>query len=274
MPRPASISSLSVTPATGSVGTTFSVSISATGRKPIDYTYRWRLDGTNIPGATAATFVSTQPGELSVKVTATNNWGTDSQVSAPVTVTPASFPPGKHGAPDNFRHRPGRTDLEGVERRRVVRLSGSDPDAELAAERIEHRGCDRSAICSAGRGCRQQPSPQGLGDQQRREHCCEKRYNCCSCAFSTGGKCARYQPEHGRSRPVVHGRGERGWQPGRDDRPAVVRRWRGHRRRHGHDLCGSLCRIPDGPADRNEQPGQCQSGKCRGLGHAGAGRPG
>jgi DNA-binding beta-propeller fold protein YncE len=56
-------------------------------RAPRTFTYQWQLDGSDIPGATSASFAFTDPGDYTCTVTATNHAGSRSLTSAAVTVT-------------------------------------------------------------------------------------------------------------------------------------------------------------------------------------------
>ena len=56
-------------------------------RSPRTFAYAWQLDGSDIPGATASSFVFTEPGDYSCRVTAANQAGSSSQTSAAFTVT-------------------------------------------------------------------------------------------------------------------------------------------------------------------------------------------
>jgi DNA-binding beta-propeller fold protein YncE len=62
-------------------------------RAPRSFTYQWRKDGSDIAGATQATYTPTSPGEYSCRVTATNQAGSTSQTSAPRTVSETPPPP-------------------------------------------------------------------------------------------------------------------------------------------------------------------------------------
>jgi PKD domain len=56
-------------------------------RAPRSFAYQWQLDGTDIPGATAASFTFTEAGDYTCRVTASNHAGSSSQTSAAATVT-------------------------------------------------------------------------------------------------------------------------------------------------------------------------------------------
>jgi hypothetical protein len=56
-------------------------------RAPHSFAYQWRLNGADIGGATAQTHVPTGPGSYSCRVTASNAAGSDTQISAAMTIT-------------------------------------------------------------------------------------------------------------------------------------------------------------------------------------------
>jgi hypothetical protein len=56
-------------------------------RAPHSFAYQWRLNGADIGGATASTHVLTGPGSYSCRVTASNAAGSDTQMSAAMTIT-------------------------------------------------------------------------------------------------------------------------------------------------------------------------------------------
>ena len=85
---PPVITAVSVTPASGPGGTRFHAEVTATEVPPMRLAYQWRLDGTDIAGATGASHVATAGGHLSVQVTVTNAFGADSRESAAVPVLP------------------------------------------------------------------------------------------------------------------------------------------------------------------------------------------
>ncbi len=87
------ISNVSVTPASGPGGTIFTASVTASGFPSLRITYQWRLDGVAIAGATGSSLIASAAGALTVLVTATNNQGTDTRESAPVSVSPALAAP-------------------------------------------------------------------------------------------------------------------------------------------------------------------------------------
>ena len=60
------ISSAAISPASGRVGTVFTATGGVTGNPDPALSYQWRLDGADIPGATAKTFVAESEGLLSV----------------------------------------------------------------------------------------------------------------------------------------------------------------------------------------------------------------
>ena len=98
MPLP-SLSSVTITPASGSLGDVFRAVVTASGTKPITYSYRWRLNGRTIAGATGSSHTPAAAGALSVRVTATNSLGSATRESAAVTVTPALAAPASLAAP-------------------------------------------------------------------------------------------------------------------------------------------------------------------------------
>jgi hypothetical protein len=61
-------------------------------RAPQSFAYQWRLNGTDIGGATSAQFNPTAPGDYSCRVTATNAAGSAVQTSAAFTVTSGMLP--------------------------------------------------------------------------------------------------------------------------------------------------------------------------------------
>lgn len=67
-------------------GTTLSVAISCTGSPAPAYTYQWRKDGSNIPGATSSTYMFTTPGTYDCVITATNAIGSDSAPSESLVI--------------------------------------------------------------------------------------------------------------------------------------------------------------------------------------------
>ena len=56
-------------------------------RAPQSFAYQWRLNGTDIGGATAADYTPSAPGSYTCRVTATNQAGSAAQTSAPFTVS-------------------------------------------------------------------------------------------------------------------------------------------------------------------------------------------
>jgi hypothetical protein len=59
---------------------------------PRSYAYKWTINGSAIPGATATTLTATQAGDYACTVRATNQTGSASQTSASVRVAPAPTP--------------------------------------------------------------------------------------------------------------------------------------------------------------------------------------
>ena len=87
------ISSLAISPASGQVGTAFTAGLTVTGNPASTISRQWRLNGTDIAGATGSTYTATATGNLTVRVTATNSQGTVSQESSAVAITPALAAP-------------------------------------------------------------------------------------------------------------------------------------------------------------------------------------
>jgi hypothetical protein len=56
-------------------------------RAPRTFAYQWQLDGSDIPGATGPSFTFTEAGDYTCRVTAANQAGSSSQISAAATVT-------------------------------------------------------------------------------------------------------------------------------------------------------------------------------------------
>jgi hypothetical protein len=84
---PPVVTSATIAPASGQVGTTFTASATASGNPTPVFSYQWLLSGVAIAGATAPSFSATAPGTLTVRVTASNSLGTDSRESAAATIT-------------------------------------------------------------------------------------------------------------------------------------------------------------------------------------------
>lgn len=79
-----------IEPIEGEVGDTFTANVEGDLGSPAGTrTYQWKLDGVNISGATAATYVAEDDGALTVVVTVTNATDDASDTSDAVTVTPA-----------------------------------------------------------------------------------------------------------------------------------------------------------------------------------------
>jgi hypothetical protein len=79
-----------VSPADGRTGDVFKADVEVVGRPEPLLTYQWLLDGVKIDGATAPTYISAAPGDLFVRVVATNTSGCDSRTSDLVLVAEAS----------------------------------------------------------------------------------------------------------------------------------------------------------------------------------------
>jgi putative pyrroloquinoline-quinone binding quinoprotein len=62
-------------------------------RAPQSFAYQWRLNGTDIGGATSAQYNPTAPGSYSCRVTATNAAGSATQMSAAFVVSSSMLPP-------------------------------------------------------------------------------------------------------------------------------------------------------------------------------------
>jgi len=54
---------------------------------PQSFAYQWRLNGTDIGGATAAQYSPNAPGSYTCRVTASNRAGSATQTSAAVTIS-------------------------------------------------------------------------------------------------------------------------------------------------------------------------------------------
>jgi hypothetical protein len=81
-------------------------------RAPSTFAYQWQLDGSDIPGANGPSFTFTQAGDYTCRVTAANQAGSSSQISAAVTVTlleVGSF----YDANTNGQLDPGESALQG-----------------------------------------------------------------------------------------------------------------------------------------------------------------
>jgi hypothetical protein len=66
-------------------------------RAPRSFAYQWRMNGTNIAGATSSSYTASAPGSYTCRVTAANQAGSSSRTSAPHVVSGAAPPP--PGAP-------------------------------------------------------------------------------------------------------------------------------------------------------------------------------
>ena len=90
-PRAPSGISASISPASGTVGDTFTAVLAGDLGYPSGTpSYQWKLDGANIGGSTGASTVSAAPGSLTVQVSVTNASGTAGPVtSSGVTVSAA-----------------------------------------------------------------------------------------------------------------------------------------------------------------------------------------
>jgi PKD repeat protein len=87
------ITAATISPASGRVGDSFSVAVTASGEPAAALSYQWRIDGIEIGGATGSTFVPALTGSLSVQVTASNSEGSDSLETANVPVSAALSAP-------------------------------------------------------------------------------------------------------------------------------------------------------------------------------------
>jgi hypothetical protein len=88
------IASVEITPPEGEIGTVFTARPElAEGTMPVSYARQWRLDGVDVSGATAATYLASDPGALSCAVMPSNAAGTGATlVGGPVTVGPSAAP--------------------------------------------------------------------------------------------------------------------------------------------------------------------------------------
>jgi hypothetical protein len=84
---PPVLTSATISPTSGPVGTTFTAAATASGNPTPIFGYQWLLSGTAIAGATTPSYIATAAGTLTVRVTAGNSLGTDSLESAAATIT-------------------------------------------------------------------------------------------------------------------------------------------------------------------------------------------
>lgn len=91
-PAAPAIVSVTISPATLSVGDVATAVVVATGSPPPTAAHQWTLDGADIPGATGASYATTATGALRVRATASNGVPPDAGpvTSDPVTVGAAS----------------------------------------------------------------------------------------------------------------------------------------------------------------------------------------
>jgi PKD repeat protein len=82
------ISGATIAPQSGVVGTTFGVTVAASGNPAPQLSYQWLMNGDAIEGATGASYVASTAGPLSVRVTATNAAGSATVVPS-ASVLPA-----------------------------------------------------------------------------------------------------------------------------------------------------------------------------------------
>jgi PKD repeat protein len=87
------ITAATISPASGRVGDSFSVAVTASGEPVPELNYQWRIEGVEIGGATGSTFVPALSGSLSVQVTASNSEGSDTLETTPVPVSAALSAP-------------------------------------------------------------------------------------------------------------------------------------------------------------------------------------
>ena len=85
-------------------------------RAPQSFAYQWRLNGTDIGGATTAAYTPSAPGTYTCRVTATNRAGSAAQTSAAVTIS--------CGAPEESRQRRPAGNDRGPDPRRATQVGG------------------------------------------------------------------------------------------------------------------------------------------------------
>ena len=103
-------------------------------------TYQWLRDGTDIPSATASTYVvveADQGHSLSCEVTAINGEGVASEGQCQHHRNPRGGA-GKHGTAAGIRHA-GRRRIAGMPARRLERIAAADVRIPVVAQRCEHR---------------------------------------------------------------------------------------------------------------------------------------
>jgi hypothetical protein len=83
------ITSVSISPSSLTVGDVATVSVTATGSAPIIYVYQWKLDGVDV-GTNSTTYTTTDTGFLTCDVLVFNAFGSDTETATGVTVAPGS----------------------------------------------------------------------------------------------------------------------------------------------------------------------------------------
>ncbi len=106
-------------------------------RAPRTFSYQWRKDGADIPGATEPAFTPSEPGEYTCRVTATNQAGSTAQTSPARTVSEPEPPP--PGGPSLEI-----TDVERNEQKGNAKLTVEfDPSGSLRVDKTNKvRGTD------------------------------------------------------------------------------------------------------------------------------------
>ena len=123
-----------------------SFTVAASGTAPL--TYQWRKDGSDIGGATAATYAIPAPaaGDAgSYDVVVSNACGSTTSAAATLAVDTAP----------TITTQPGDlTACEGAPASFTVVASGGGLDLSVAEGRIGHRRRDGRDVCDPGSGCR------------------------------------------------------------------------------------------------------------------------